>query len=135
MDGEYLRYVGEELRIVNRSGETLATLRVGAIDGDRVRLCGKAASGCKVVRAEATPIDATPIDAAAIFGARRKLTTGVIAKALGVAPRTVVKWIDGGRIKGHRLAGSPDRRCLPSDVMEFAATAGMPLFPVVSGGR
>lgn len=54
------------------------------------------------------------------------LTTGDLARALMVAPRTVTKWIDSGRLPGWRLPGSLDRRVLARDAARFAAEAGMP---------
>ena len=54
------------------------------------------------------------------------LTTGELARALMVAPRTVTKWIDSGRLPGWRLPGSLDRRVLARDAAKFAAEAGMP---------
>jgi excisionase family DNA binding protein len=47
------------------------------------------------------------------------LTTGQIAARLGVAQRTVVKWIDSGRLIGIRLPGSRDRRVHPDALDEF----------------
>jgi excisionase family DNA binding protein len=37
-------------------------------------------------------------------------TTGQVAKICKVAPRTVSKWFDSGRLKGYRIPGSQDRR-------------------------
>lgn len=47
------------------------------------------------------------------------LTTGQIAQRLGVAQRTVSKWIDSGRLIGIRLPGSRDRRVHPDIFDEF----------------
>jgi len=33
-------------------------------------------------------------------------TTGQVAKICKVAPRTVSKWFDSGRLKGYRIPGS-----------------------------
>ena len=41
---------------------------------------------------------------------REVLSTGQIARLCGVAPRTVSKWFDQGRLKGYRIPGSSDRR-------------------------
>lgn len=43
-------------------------------------------------------------------------TTGDVAKICHVAPRTVSKWFDEGRIKGFRIPGSQDRR-IPRDCL------------------
>lgn len=58
---------------------------------------------------------------------RSVYTTGMISKLCNVAPRTVSKWIDSGRLKGYRIPGSNDRR-VPVDVLvEFFKAHGMPL--------
>jgi excisionase family DNA binding protein len=49
----------------------------------------------------------------------RWLTTGDVAKRLGVAMRTVSKWIDEGRLVGIRLPGSRERRVHPSAMEAF----------------
>ena len=60
--------------------------------------------------------------------ARRKvLTTGLIAKHCNVAPRTVSKWIDSGRLKGYRIPGSDDRRVTREEFVRFLVAGGMPL--------
>lgn len=46
-------------------------------------------------------------------------TTGYTAKMLGVASRTVCKWIDSGKLNGHRLPGSLDRRVRRDDLIAF----------------
>jgi excisionase family DNA binding protein len=38
------------------------------------------------------------------------LTTGEVAKICHVAPRTVSKWFDTGKLRGYRIPGSKDRR-------------------------
>jgi two-component system, OmpR family, response regulator RpaA len=52
-------------------------------------------------------------------------TTGMIAKLCGVAPRTVSKWIDSGRLKGRRLPGSMDRRVGRAELDAFLARHGI----------
>ena len=49
----------------------------------------------------------------------RWLTTGDVAKRLGVAMRTVSKWIDEGRLVGIKLPGSRERRVHPSAMEAF----------------
>jgi len=39
-------------------------------------------------------------------------TTGQVAKICKVAPRTVSKWFDSGRLKGYRIPGSPGSQVL-----------------------
>ena len=41
---------------------------------------------------------------------RTIFTTGQVAKICKVAPRTVSKWFDSGRLRGYRIPGSQDRR-------------------------
>lgn len=53
-------------------------------------------------------------------------TTGMIAKMCRVAPRTVSKWMDSGKLKGYRIPGGQDRRFLKADVVRFMAENGMP---------
>jgi len=46
-------------------------------------------------------------------------TTGQAAKILKVAPRTVGKWFDSGRLKGYRIPGSRDRRIPREHLIKF----------------
>jgi excisionase family DNA binding protein len=48
----------------------------------------------------------------------KDLTTGLIAKILGVAPRTVSKMVDSGHLPGYRLDGSDDRRVRVDEFLE-----------------
>src|SRR5947207_1217774 len=41
---------------------------------------------------------------------KKVFTTGQVAKICKVAPRTVSKWFDSGRLRGYRIPGSQDRR-------------------------
>jgi two-component system response regulator RpaA len=64
---------------------------------------------------------------AEITAARRTVyTTGRIGKLCGVAPRTVSKWFDSGRLRGYRIPGSQDRRVPEQDLHRFLAEHGMP---------
>jgi len=56
---------------------------------------------------------------------RRVYTTGQIAKICQVAPRTVSKWIDLGKMKGFRIPGSNDRRVPHERLVEFLSANGM----------
>jgi len=58
----------------------------------------------------------------------RTLTTGAIAKLMDVAPRTVSKWCDTGKLKCYRLPASRDRRVLWDDLRRFSAEYGVPIF-------
>jgi len=54
-------------------------------------------------------------------------TTGQVAKICKVAPRTVSKWFDSGRLKGYRIPGSQDRRIPREFLIRFLKEHGMPL--------
>lgn len=54
-------------------------------------------------------------------------TTGQAAKIAKVAPRTVSKWFDSGRLKGYRIPGSQDRRIPREHLIKFLKEHGMPL--------
>ena len=54
-------------------------------------------------------------------------TTGQVAKICKVAPRTVSKWFDSGRLKGYRIPGSQDRRIPREYLIRFLKEHGMPL--------
>ena len=53
---------------------------------------------------------------------KKVFTTGQVAKICKVAPRTVSKWFDSGRLKGYRIPGSQDR---PTD---FRTGRGLTLY-------
>ncbi len=55
------------------------------------------------------------------------LTTGEVAKVCNVAPRTVSKWFDTGKLRGYRIPGSRDRRIPVSQLVKFMRAHGMPL--------
>lgn len=75
------------------------------------------------------PKRTTEAAAGAALGLDRKvLTTGQIARACGVAARTVTKWFDAGRFPGgFRIPGSRDRRVPREGVLAFLAAHGMPV--------
>jgi len=52
-------------------------------------------------------------------------TTGQVAKICKVAPRTVSKWFDSGRLKGYRIPGSQDRRIPREYLIVFLKEHGM----------
>ncbi|HEV3202786.1 MAG TPA: helix-turn-helix domain-containing protein [Gemmataceae bacterium] len=54
-------------------------------------------------------------------------TTGQVAKICKVAPRTVTKWFDTGRLRGYRIPGSQDRRIPREQLIRFLQEHGMPL--------
>ena len=54
-------------------------------------------------------------------------TTGQVAKICKVAPRTVSKWFDSGRLKGYRIPGTQDRRIPREYMIRYLKEHGMPL--------
>jgi len=58
---------------------------------------------------------------------RTIFTTGQVAKICKVAPRTVSKWFDSGRLRGYRIPGSQDRRIPRDHLVRFLKEHGMPL--------
>ena len=52
------------------------------------------------------------------------LTTGQVARRLGVSARTVAQYIDAGRLLGMRLPMSKARRVHPEALREFSLREG-----------
>lgn len=59
---------------------------------------------------------------------KKVFTTGQVAKICDVAPRTVSKWFDSGKLRGYRIPGSNDRRIPREQLIRFLKEHGMPLF-------
>jgi excisionase family DNA binding protein len=55
------------------------------------------------------------------------LTTGEVARICHVAPRTVSKWFDTGKLRGYRIPGSRDRRIPLQQLLAFMRAHGIPL--------
>ena len=55
------------------------------------------------------------------------LTTGDVARLCHVAPRTVSKWFDTGKLRGYRIPGSRDRRIPAAHLLAFMRAHGIPL--------
>ncbi len=55
------------------------------------------------------------------------LTTGEVARICHVAPRTVSKWFDTGKLRGYRIPGSRDRRIPLEQLIAFMRVHGIPL--------
>lgn len=53
-------------------------------------------------------------------------TTGQTAKICQVAPRTVSKWFDSGRLRGYRIPGSQDRRIPEKYLIALMKETGFP---------
>lgn len=64
---------------------------------------------------------------------RDVLTTGEVARVCNVAPRTVSKWFDSGKLQGYRIPGSKDRRIPLQQLVRFMKTHGIPLNGLESG--
>jgi uncharacterized protein (TIGR02996 family)/excisionase family DNA binding protein len=62
-------------------------------------------------------------------GALRRMvfTTGQVAKICQVAPRTVSKWFDSGKLRGYRIPGSQNRRIPRVNLIRFLKENNMPL--------
>lgn len=58
--------------------------------------------------------------------AKSLYTTGEIARLCQVTKRTVIKWIDSGKLKAHRLPGGRHRRVAARDLAEFMKGYGIP---------
>lgn len=61
------------------------------------------------------------------------LTTGEVARICSVAPRTVSKWFDTGKLRGYRIPGSKDRRIPVQQLIRFMRTHGIPLDGLSTG--
>lgn len=61
------------------------------------------------------------------------LTTGEVAKLCNVAPRTVSKWFDSGKLRGYRIPGSKDRRIPMQQLVRFMRDHGIPLDGIDTG--
>jgi len=61
------------------------------------------------------------------LGRKDVLTTGEVARICRVAPRTVSKWFDTGKLRGYRIPGSRDRRIPLQQLIAFMRVHGIPL--------
>ncbi|MBX3394734.1 MAG: helix-turn-helix domain-containing protein [Phycisphaerae bacterium] len=61
------------------------------------------------------------------------LTTGEVARLCKVAPRTVSKWFDSGKLRGYRIPGSKDRRIPLAQLIRFMRAHNIPLEGLDSG--
>ena len=53
-------------------------------------------------------------------------TTGEVARLCQVTKRTVIKWIDGGRLTGYTIPGSRHRRVTAESLQKFMRSNGIP---------
>lgn len=58
---------------------------------------------------------------------QKSYTTGQLAQVFRVAPWTICKWFDTGRLKGWRVPGTRARRIPHEEVERFAKEYGFPL--------
>ena len=58
---------------------------------------------------------------------KRALTTGEMAKYLGVNFQTVLRWIQKGHIKAHKLPGRGDHRVTIDDFLSFLSEFDLPI--------
>src|SRR5437763_13080729 len=65
---------------------------------------------------------------------KKVFTTCQVAKICKVAPRTVSKWFDSGRLRGYRIPGSQDRRIPRGHLIRFLKEHGMPLGELEEAG-
>ncbi len=61
------------------------------------------------------------------YAVTKVFTTGQVAEICQVAPRTVSKWFDSGRLRGYRIPGSRDRRIPRESLTRFLKENDMPL--------
>ena len=54
------------------------------------------------------------------------LTTGEVARLCGVTRRTVIEWIDSGKLEGYRIPGSLHRRVSSESLRRFQSRYKMP---------
>src|ERR1700739_991763 len=65
--------------------------------------------------------------ASGVLEMKKVFTTGQVAKICKVAPRTVSKWFDSGRLRGYRIPGSQDRRIPREPLIRLLKEHGRPL--------
>ena len=58
---------------------------------------------------------------------KQALTTGDVAKYCGVSFRTVIRWIEGGRLNAYRLPGRGDNRIHVDEFLRFLGEHDMPI--------
>lgn len=67
------------------------------------------------------------IEGGKVMQPKQILTTGEIAKYCGVNFRTVIRWIERGRLKAYQLPGRGDNRVSVEDFLEFLRVNNMPV--------
>ncbi len=64
----------------------------------------------------------------------RVLTTGEAAKYCGVNFRTIIRWIERGRLKAYKLPGRGDHRIRQEDFVTFLRDNELPIPPEFDAG-
>ncbi len=65
----------------------------------------------------------------------RSYTTGDVARLCAVTKRTVIKWIDSGRLRGYRIPGSKHRRIAGAELAKFMREHGLPEYREIEPRR
>lgn len=65
---------------------------------------------------------------------KRIYTTGQVAQICNVAPRTVTKWFDSGKLRGYRIPGSRDRRIPAGELLRFMQSHNIPTNSIAVAG-
>ena len=63
----------------------------------------------------------------------KTLTSGEIASYCDVNLRTVIRWIENGKLKGFKLPGRGNNRVLVEDFIEFLERHDMPIPDALKG--
>lgn len=63
----------------------------------------------------------------------KTLTSGEIASYCDVNLRTVIRWIESGKLKGFKLPGRGNNRVLVDDFIDFLERHNMPVPPQLQG--
>ena len=64
---------------------------------------------------------------------KKVFTTGQVAEICKVAPQTVTKWFDAGKLRGYRIPGSRDRRIQLDELVKFMKQHNIPTDTLDSG--
>lgn len=69
------------------------------------------------------------------IGRQASYTTGEVARVCGVTKRTVIQWVDSGKLKGYRIPGSRHRRVSAEALRTFLRTHKIPAYAEVARRR
>jgi len=68
-------------------------------------------------------------------GRKTSYTTGEVARLCQVTKRTVIKWIDGGKLQGYTIPGSKHRRVAAENLRQFMKANRIPDYSGVVRAR